>query len=83
MYALYSIRSIGPEERDLPIFLQAWDDKHRFCRVQGALGLGKLGRLARGSSPELKRLLSDSDESVRRAAKEALSQIEADLVRTL
>lgn len=83
MYALYSIRKIGPEQSDLVIFLRALNDTERFCRVQGALGLGKLGRLARGGIPELNRMLSDSEESVRRAAKEALSQIDADLGRTL
>lgn len=78
LYALNSIRKIGPERDDLKIFLEALNDEHRFCRLQGAIGLGELGELAAIGIPQLEKMLSDPYESVRREAKKALIQIKAE-----
>jgi HEAT repeat protein len=45
-------------------------------RTQAAVALGRVGKAAKGAVPRLVRMLDDKDISVRRAAREALEQID-------
>ena len=68
-------RMKAPVEEVLPVLTALLNHKLASTRAGALNGLSEMGSAARPSVPEVQRLTSDEDESVRRAAAEALKNI--------
>ena len=72
-YAALTLVEIGPSA--LPHLIQAVTNGNDTVRQYAALTLGRMGKWAAEAIPALQAAQTDSDENVRKAAKEALKSI--------
>ena len=77
---LWALLQITPDDQQvikaaIPGLTKALEDPRPLVRLEAALALGKIGPKAASAKEALEQLGDDSDEAVRRAAAEALSQI--------
>ena len=57
---------------EVPLFTASLKDKRNQVRAISAFALGKIGKAAAGSIPEMEKLLTDSSATVQKYAKQAL-----------
>ena len=79
--SLRALLQIQPNETKLaavaaPLLIQALANEREMIRAEAASALGELGGAGKPAVPQLKKLLTDSSELVRKAAAEALKKIE-------
>jgi HEAT repeat protein len=77
---LFCIGEMGEDgRRHLPLLIEATGHADAAYRQRAVQALGKLGRVAAETVPELTRLLDDPDPTVQVAAEDALHEIQADV----
>jgi HEAT repeat protein len=77
---LFCIGEMGEDgRRYLPLLIEATGHADAAYRQRAVQALGKLGRVAAETVPELTRLLDDPDPTVQVAAEDALHEIQADV----